>query len=264
MVKEISIKCMRQFILVCLGVFAMLFIYRETAFAAAYIYDYDQSDLFEEASGEKVWSGHVFVEGDVIKTQNGGCIIWIEKGTDIEEYSISPSDGESAAEQFVFGRGIYTYKMKDDGMLIFVCVDDGQDNAADNEDKHHRHTYKTNLQEATESQDGWIEVVCEECGYVKESGPLSALDVFWAGAFEKVKSALPGETVIIESDIWHSLPSYVMEAIAERRDISVVCRMEYEHQKYEVMISPEESVEYTDAYYGVLYLVQLYGGKSVQ
>ncbi len=250
---------LQKTVLFVLCVLCLFAVNKKEAYAATYIFDYDGTSFVEEITGENVERGSVFVEGDVIKAVNGGCSIVIEDGLNVETYDIR------ASEQFTFGRGTCVYKIKDDGIIFFERVNDGQTEPAENnENELHQHTYITKVQTATETQDGRIEIVCEECGCVKESGPVSALDVFWANAFERVQSAMPGDTVIIESEIWYSLPAYVMETVAARRDISVICRMEYERQKYEIVISPEEKVEYTDKYYGVLYLSQLYGGTIIE
>ena len=128
----------------------------------------------------------------------------------------------------------------------------------------HSHDYEVNRKEATEIEDGWIKLQCKYCGHVKEEGPLSAMSEFWMNSVDKVNKATPGDNVVLESKIWYSMPDYVMEAIAGRRDITVTMKMKYEHKNYEIVISPEETVQYTDKYYGVLYLCQLYGGNIVE
>lgn len=128
----------------------------------------------------------------------------------------------------------------------------------------HSHAYEVNRKDATETEDGWIKLQCKYCGHVKEEGQLSAMTEFWMNSVDKVNKATPGDNVVLESKIWYSMPDYVMEAIAGRRDITVTMKMKYEHKNYEIVISPEEVVQYSDKYYGVLYLSQLYGGNVVE
>ena len=275
----------QKIMVVCIAVWGMLFLYGQEVYAANYIYTNDGTvNSFTNESGERVNNSIPFAGGDVITAKGGwGCIIFIEdeNGHVIAEYQMN---GEE--DQFTFELGNYEYKMKDDGVLIFVRLHDdksSQDSVQDDdiseehpdttaqgeaipegEDESHIHTYKTVKQRATETRDGRMEVVCEGCGYIKESAPINAMDVFCKNALEKIRSAAIGDTVVLESEIWYSLPAYAMEAIGARRDLTVVIKMTYEHQKYEIVISPEEHVEYTDAFYGVLYLSQLYEGVIVQ
>lgn len=73
---------------------------------------------------------------------------------------------------------------------------------------------------ATENTDGEIVYKCE-CGDVLYRVPTSAYYVFNKNTMDKIKRAKQGETIKIETSKWISFHKMVMQALAERPDVSL-------------------------------------------
>ncbi len=96
--------------------------------------------------------------------------------------------------------------------------------------------------EATPCQDGVLEERCETCGQVfgRTQVPNSAYSVFLKEAADRIMAAAPGEQAVIQTDRWMSFDERVLDAMAERRDISILVQFRYQGVKRQVLI-PETS-----------------------
>ncbi len=252
---------------------AMFMLMGNTAMAAAY---FTESDIMRDSEDSPVSVGTELQAGDTITCDyeyiSGGVVIdraILVIGGTKEEVAYNATytleDGftytyMSAESEYDSVDGLPTFTFE---KTALPTPEPGRSEAIPQPETH-SHAYEVNRKDATETEDGWIRLQCKYCGHVKEEGPLSAMSEFWMSSVDKVNKATPGDNVVLESKIWYSMPDYVMEAIAGRRDITVTMKMKYEHKNYEIVISPEEAVQYTDKYYGVLYLSQLYGGNVVE
>jgi len=89
------------------------------------------------------------------------------------------------------------------------------------EEKAHTHHYVWETVEATEESDGEFRYVCDICGGVQTRVPITAYYVFNKNTTEKIRKAGQGATVKIETSRWISFHKMVMEALAERPDVSL-------------------------------------------
>ena len=85
----------------------------------------------------------------------------------------------------------------------------------------HVHKYVWDTIEATEDADGELRYQCETCGDIKERVPLTAYNVFNKNTTEKIRKAPKDATVKIETSKWISFHKMVMEALAERPDVTL-------------------------------------------
>ncbi|SEQ60068.1 hypothetical protein [Butyrivibrio sp. TB] len=87
--------------------------------------------------------------------------------------------------------------------------------------KPHTHSYYwEDTVEATENTDGEIVYRCE-CGDILYRVPKSAYYVFNKNTMDKIKNAKQGETVKIETSKWISFHKMVMQALADRPDVTL-------------------------------------------
>lgn len=85
----------------------------------------------------------------------------------------------------------------------------------------HTHSYAwEDVKEATEDDNGEIIYKCS-CGEVLYRVPTSAYNVFNRNTTEKIKNAKQGATVKIETSRWISFHKMVMQALADRPDVSL-------------------------------------------
>jgi len=89
------------------------------------------------------------------------------------------------------------------------------------EEKQHTHSYSwEDVRPATEDDNGEMVYRCS-CGEVLYRVPTSAYYVFNKNAQDKIKNAKQGATVKIETSRWISFHKMVMEALADRPDVSL-------------------------------------------
>ena len=88
-------------------------------------------------------------------------------------------------------------------------------------DIRHTHKFTWETIEATEDTDGELRYQCEICGEIQTRVPLTAYNVFNKNATEKIRNAKKDATVKIETRRWISFHKMVMEALAERPDVTL-------------------------------------------
>ena len=102
----------------------------------------------------------------------------------------------------------------------------GGDSSSDTSSKtstpvSHTHSYAwEDGKEATEDDNGEMIYRCS-CGEVLYRVPTSAYNVFNRNTAEKIKNAKQGATVKIETSRWISFHKMVMQALADRPDVSL-------------------------------------------
>lgn len=137
-------------------------------------------------------------------------------------------------------------------------------NAPEKEEDKHEHNWEwIQIQAATDAQDGVEAMCCTECGQQGESRTIvsSAYGVFCGETKDKITGATENATVEMETEIWSSLPKSVMDAIKERRDLTVNLTLTYQNKEYPLSIPAgyDMSVLEEADWYGVLYLNQFFG-----
>ena len=94
-------------------------------------------------------------------------------------------------------------------------------NDSKEEEKQHTHHYVWETIEATENSDGELRYKCDICGDNQTRVPITAYYVFNKNTSEKIRKAGQGATVKIETSRWISFHKMVMEALAERPDVTL-------------------------------------------
>ena len=99
--------------------------------------------------------------------------------------------------------------------------DDPGKKEEEKEEKPHTHHYVWETIEATEESDGELRYACDICGAVQTRVPISAYYVFNKNTAEKIRKAGQGATVYVETSRCISFHKMVMEALAERHDVTL-------------------------------------------
>lgn len=93
--------------------------------------------------------------------------------------------------------------------------------SASNTTESHTHSYSwEDVRPATEDENGEMVYRCS-CGEVLYRVPTSAYYVFNKNAQDKIKNAKQGATVKIETSRWISFHKMVLQALADRPDVSL-------------------------------------------
>ena len=144
-----------------------------------------------------------------------------------------------------------------------ASTSDNHTKEEDKEDKHEHNWEWIQIQAATDAQDGVEAMCCTECGQQGESRTIvsSAYGVFCGETKDKITGAAENATVEMETEIWSALPKSVMDAIKERRDLTVNLTLTYQNKEYPLSIPAgyDMSVLEEADWYGVLYLNQFFG-----
>jgi len=117
------------------------------------------------------------------------------------------------------------------------------------------------LQAADADTDAYAVWACA-CGATKnEAIPGTGFGTFLEDSCDEILNVEENGTVEINTGIWYSLKSDVIEAIKEREDLTVKVTMSYEGEEY-LLVFPagrDMSVLEEADWYGVLYLNQFFG-----
>ncbi len=85
----------------------------------------------------------------------------------------------------------------------------------------HVHVYEWDTINATADQDGEMRYQCRICGDIQTRVPITAYYIFNKETTEKIRRAKQGETVKIETARWISFHKMVMDALADRPDVTL-------------------------------------------
>lgn len=129
---------------------------------------------------------------------------------------------------------------------------------------NHRAVELRTVRETTATQDGIRAWFCVDCDEKLSEEMLSSYAFFLQSIIYQIEHAESGSTVEISSEIWNSLSQDVMLALAARRDINIVFTLRYNHEDYRIEIPAGTTIDTKDAYYGPLYLGQLYGMTKIK
>jgi uncharacterized protein YjdB len=133
------------------------------------------------------------------------------------------------------------------------------------EENPHTHHYVWETIEATEESDGELRYACNICGAVQTRVPISAYYVFNKNTTEKIRKAGQGATVYVETSRYISFHKMVMEALAERPDVTLEVSFldeEYKGNRVTVTIpAGTDTLSLVDenGFVGFLYLAVKYG-----
>lgn len=99
---------------------------------------------------------------------------------------------------------------------------------------NHQHAYEWQiLTDPTIDEDGVYAYRCS-CGDIKEKQPISAAQVFVKDLYGKVKEAPQNGTVTYDAKAWSTISDYLLKKMAERNDVTVTIRFQYQKADYEI------------------------------
>ena len=86
----------------------------------------------------------------------------------------------------------------------------------------------------TTGADGLEEYKCTGCGVVQESHPIPASVAVVKDFYGKVKEAPEKGSITYDSGKLHTISDYILKKMAERNDVSVTVKFEYQNKKYQL------------------------------
>lgn len=89
------------------------------------------------------------------------------------------------------------------------------------------------MADPTIDEDGVYAYICS-CGDIKEKQPISAAQVFVKDLYGKVKEAPQNGTVTYDAKAWSTISDYLLKKMAERNDVTVTIRFQYQKADYEI------------------------------
>ena len=99
---------------------------------------------------------------------------------------------------------------------------------------NHQHAYEWQiLTDPTIDEDGVYAYSCS-CGDIKEKQPISAAQVFVKDLYGKIKEAPQNGTVTYDAKAWSTISDYLLKKMAERNDVTVTIRFQYQKADYEI------------------------------
>ena len=99
---------------------------------------------------------------------------------------------------------------------------------------NHQHAYEWKiLTDPTIDEDGVYAYICS-CGDIKEKQPISAAQVFVKDLYGKIKEAPQNGTVTYDAKSWSTISDYLLKKMAERNDVTVTIRFQYQKAEYEI------------------------------
>lgn len=117
--------------------------------------------------------------------------------------------------------------------------------------------------EPTRTEDGVASYICNECGYVKETQPVSFGTYYLRLYRGLLKNAETNSTVIFEADGLPCISDVMLECNLERSDVTVVVYFTHEGVKYELTIPAGTDFSAiqndTESFYGYLGLAAKLG-----
>ena len=133
-------------------------------------------------------------------------------------------------------------------------------------DPNHKHHFEwIAIMNESESAEGTMNYMCEECGKIWYFRPVSAYYAFQGDVARRIRTAPEGETVKVKTSVFINFNKQVMEALAKRPDVSVYVSFldqEYKGNRVSfVLPAGEDTMSLLDenGYAGFLYLGGKYG-----
>ena len=114
----------------------------------------------------------------------------------------------------------------------------GTTQPADNTESEPRHVcsfeWVITLDQTT-GADGLEEYKCTGCGVVKESHPIPASVAVVKDFYGKVKEAPEKGSITYDSGKLYTISDYILKKMAERNDVAVTVKFEYQNKKYQII-----------------------------
>ena len=87
----------------------------------------------------------------------------------------------------------------------------------------------------TTGADGLEEYKCTGCGVVQESHPIPASVAVVKDFYGKVKEAPERGSITYDSGKLYTISDYILKKMAERNDVAVTVKFEYQNKKYQII-----------------------------
>lgn len=114
----------------------------------------------------------------------------------------------------------------------------GTTQPADNTESEPRHVCSFEwviTLDPTTGADGLEEYKCTGCGVVQESHPIPASVAVVKDFYGKVKEAPEKGSITYDSGKLYTISDYILKKMAERNDVAVTVKFEYQNKKYQII-----------------------------
>lgn len=193
-------------------------------------------------NGERTAFRYVKVDGDIVDPANydvreGSTIITFKP-----EYLKTLSNGKHTIEMFWKINGAEksaraSFHIGEKGEVI-VPGNTGTTQPADNTESEPRHVCSFEwviTLDPTTGVDGLEEYKCTGCGVVQESHPIPASVAVVKDFYGKVKEAPEKGSITYDSGKLYTISDYILKKMAERNDVAVTVKFEYQNKKYQII-----------------------------
>lgn len=193
-------------------------------------------------NGERTAFRYVKVDGDIVDPANydvreGSTIITFKP-----EYLKTLSNGTHTVEMFWNINGAVksaaaSFHIGEKGGVI-APGNTGTTQPADNTESKPRHICSFEwviTLDPTTGADGLEEYKCTGCGVVQESHPIPASVAVVKDFYGKVKEAPEKGSITYDSGKLYTISDYILKKMAERNDVAVTVKFEYQNKKYQII-----------------------------
>lgn len=208
-------------------------------------------------------------QGDMIQSTSGTFLVKVDgedRGLAKSDSAYTINDPGTFAWNILTDNGTFIQPGSDyaEGYVRIVELTTVSTQSTTKRSCNHRAVELRTVRETTATQDGIRAWFCVDCDEKLSEEMLSSYAFFLQSIIYQIEHAESGSTVEISSEIWNSLSQDVMLALAARRDINIVFTLRYNHEDYRIEIPAGTTIDTKDAYYGPLYLGQLYGMTKIK
>lgn len=193
-------------------------------------------------NGERTAFRYVKVDGDIVDPANydvreGSTIITFKPN-----YLATLSNGTHTVEMFWNINGAVksaaaSFHIGEKSGEV-VPGNNGTTQPADNTESEPRHVCSFEwviTLDPTTGADGLEEYKCTGCGVVQESHPIPASVAVVKDFYGKVKEAPEKGSITYDSGKLYTISDYILKKMAERNDVAVTVKFEYQNKKYQII-----------------------------
>lgn len=193
-------------------------------------------------NGERTAFRYVKVDGDIVDPANydvreGSTIITFKP-----EYLKTLSNGTHTIEMFWNINGAEksataSFHIGEKSGEV-VPGNTGTTQPANNTESEPRHVCSFEwviTLDPTTGADGLEEYKCTGCGVVQESHPIPASVAVVKDFYGKVKEAPEKGSITYDSGKLYTISDYILKKMAERNDVAVTVKFEYQNKKYQII-----------------------------
>lgn len=193
-------------------------------------------------NGERTAFRYVKVDGDIVDPANydvreGSTIITFKP-----EYLKTLSNGTHTIEMFWNINGAEksataSFHIGEKSGEV-VPGNTGTTQPANNTESEPRHVCSFEwviTLDPTTGADGLEEYKCTSCGVVQESHPIPASVAVVKDFYGKVKEAPEKGSITYDSGKLYTISDYILKKMAERNDVAVTVKFEYQNKKYQII-----------------------------